>query len=419
MAEPARSSLPPALDREAAWPRYARILGALSTSGDARALVLAGLGLLLMQGGWAALDVAFGREPGETLREAVGPGGVPGWDSAAGGPGLVGAMTTGAMAAARPIRVLLGPIAGVFAIGQGNGSFCRSALATLWVLLVWGVAGGTIGRMAALRAGGSIERPRLRTSLRFVLRRTGALVAAPVVPLLLLGPLAAPGAVLGRLDQPGAPEADAVAEVLLGLPLVLSVPMAILLIGVVIGWPLMVLTVVVEGEDAFEAIGRSFGYLAWRPGSFALAVLAAWAGGAAGILIASAFARLVVHLTAWSLAIGGPEDRIGPAFWLGSGPGTAGPPAIGPWSAVVGGLLSAWIFTYAWSAAARIYVLLRQEVDGTPWADLGLPEEDARPFAPGPVPGPDPDDRGDPSSPGNQEGGKPPPLGLESPPAGW
>jgi hypothetical protein len=182
----------------------------------------------------------------------------------------------------------------------------------------------------------------------------------------------------------GSPGADAAAGLLLGVPLLLAVPSALLLIGLALGWPLMVATVAAEGEDAFDAVGRSFSYLSRRPGTFAGAAALLWAAGAVGLILASQFARLAIHLAGWGLAIGGPAARIAPAFsW--SGPGaTDWPPMMGAWMAAVGLLLHAWAFAYFWSASARLYLLLRAEVDGTPWHDLYAPEEDGEPFAPDP-----------------------------------
>ncbi len=47
------------------------------------------------------------------------------------------------------------------------------------------------------------------------------------------------------------------------------------------------------------------------------------------------------------------------------------------WLLVVWLLAYGWVYSYFWSAAAQIYLLLRQDVDGTPWDDIHLPERDA------------------------------------------
>ena len=41
--------------------------------------------------------------------------------------------------------------------------------------------------------------------------------------------------------------------------------MAILLLGALVGWPLMWATVSVEGTDAFDALSRSYAYTYHRP----------------------------------------------------------------------------------------------------------------------------------------------------------
>jgi hypothetical protein len=114
------------------------------------------------------------------------------------------------------------------------------------------------------------------------------------------------------------------------------------------------------------------------------------AAGAVGLVLVEQLARLVVHLAGWGLAIGGPEGRIAPGFaWSGGGLGSW-PVGWNRWREGIGLVLHAWAFSYAWSVKARIYVILRGEVDGTPWSDLYRPEEDDESFAPDPSDSPRP-----------------------------
>ena len=40
------------------------------------------------------------------------------------------------------------------------------------------------------------------------------------------------------------------------------------------------------------------------------------------------------------------------------------------WRGVIGLLIRGWIYAYFWTAASFIYLLLRHDVDGTPWSDV-------------------------------------------------
>ena len=36
-------------------------------------------------------------------------------------------------------------------------------------------------------------------------------------------------------------------------------------------------------------------------------------------------------------------------------------------------LAKSWIYSFFWTAAALVYLWLRQDVDGTPWSECDLP----------------------------------------------
>ena len=43
------------------------------------------------------------------------------------------------------------------------------------------------------------------------------------------------------------------------------------------------------------------------------------------------------------------------------------------WLGWVGILAKSWIYSFFWTAAALVYLWLRQDVDGTPWSECDLP----------------------------------------------
>jgi hypothetical protein len=296
--------------------------------------------------------------------------------------------------AADPWLVIVEPMRGLLVLDRGNAEFARSLLTLLWAVLVWGLIGGTIARMAVVGASGEVDGVGVGTTLRYVSRRIGALIAAPLGPLVALGLLAIPGAVLGWI---GRSESDLVAGLVSGMtivPLLLAIPSAILLVGVVISWPLMVLTVAIEGEDGFEALSRAFSYVRRRAGHYVLAVLGCWGLGTVGVMLAGLLAGLIIDLTSWALAMGGVDEQVATAFHreepLPTSFGDLPLPVPDAIRSVflrsVGLVAYAWAFSFFWSAFARIYLLLRLEVDGTPWHDLSDSDEQDEPFAPDPPP---------------------------------
>ncbi|CAN5673550.1 hypothetical protein BH23PLA1_BH23PLA1_43130 [soil metagenome] len=369
------------------WPR---LLGAIRVAIDARKVVLAALGVLLLLAGWTALDRAFaGRQGPEVLPRffETSPIDLP---IASDRESLLGVLGESAVLVADPYRVPATPFLGLFVLGGGWQTFWQAALAALWSLAVWGPIGGAIARISVLEAAGSAERIGLLTALRFSIGRLGSLLWPPLGALLGLAFFAALCALLGLLYQLESETAKVIAGALAFLPLLAGLIMALILLGLAAGWPLMILTVAAEGEDGFDALSRSYSYATRRPAQYAGSVLLCWAGGVVGLLLLGFVARLVLALAAWGLSFGAPDSEILRLF-----PPTADSTAgrvHGFWVQGIGLIVYAWIYAYFWSAFAHIYLLLRREIDGTPWEDVYLPEHDADPFAPASPKNPTPND---------------------------
>ncbi|WP_152051434.1 hypothetical protein [Tautonia marina] len=375
-------SIPPALvNRPSSW-RF--LLGAIGAAGSFRALVLAIVGLQLTVVGWGAIDGMSRNELGTIRRAMLGPR--PEIERFEGRDAVQVALARSARTILDPIRVVSGPVGSLLAIDPGRTGPGRSIGAALWGLVVWGVIGGAIGRLAVGRLNPVGEPVGVWSAVRFMGRRLRSVLAAPLGVMVVVGLLAIPAVLIGLMIALGGAGAEAIGSRLLVVPLLLAIPSALLVILLLVGWPLMVLTVAVEGEDGFEAVSRTVSYLRQRAGVFVGSIVLSGAAGAVGLVLVSQLARLVVHLAGWGLAIGGPSDRIAPGFaWSGSGLGSW-PAGWNGWRAGIGLVLHGWAFSFVWSAMARIYVVLRQDVDGTPWPDLYRPEaEDAEPFAPEPT----------------------------------
>jgi hypothetical protein len=274
------------------------------------------------------------------------------------------------------------PLAHAFRLGGGPSRAAHAALAGLWALLVWGVIGTAIARIAGLELATG-KRPSLWRSLRFAVPRTGTSAAVAAIPLLLaLFPLAIVGGVIGLLYRLGA-AGQVAGGVLAWIPLLLGLLAAVLLLGFVAGWPLMIASIAVEAEDAFDALSRAFSYVFQNPALLALLAGVAWLAGTAGVLLVALTMRVAVALAAWGLALGAPPGQVAAKF----GPLQVHPDSISAaihsgWMGFVSLLAYGWVYSFFWSAAVLIYLALRRAIDGTPTDDIGPAESTAPTLVP-------------------------------------
>jgi hypothetical protein len=371
----------PVAMRETSRFPWVRLVRAVGVAMDAKKLLLAALGLVLMHAGWAGLDALLPGSIGVSSLVGVTPLPSPFENPA----GLAGSLHDAAGLVADPVRAITAPFAALFALGRGTTGFLHAALASLWVALVWGLIGGAIARIAVVQVAAE-GRVGLGAALRYAAAKAPHLVGAPLSPLVGVGFFAALCAPLGLLYQIPGPVGATVAGILAILPLLAGLVMALILLGLAVGWPLMVATIAAEGEDTFDALSRSYSYVYQRPVRYAAYVALAWGLGILGLLVVGVFARAVVALAAWGLAFGAPDARLIELFRFRFAPIPRATPAAvhAAWLDLVVLLAFGWIYSYFWTAAAHIYLLLRHDVDGTPWHDLPTPGIDTPPLLPTP-----------------------------------
>ena len=205
--------------------------------------------------------------------------------------------------------MLAAPLRSFFALGQGADSALHGLLGLLWAIVVWGLVGGAIARLALVRVSRS---PGLSTfgAIRFALRHAVPLIATPLCAFLGVGSAALLCAGFGLLYWLPAGIGGVVGGILLFLPLVLGLIMALMLVGLVAGWPLMHASVAAEAEDLLDALSRSYSYLNQRLGKFVVLALLAWLVGIPGLLAVDLLAASVVHLATWGLSLSAPASSL-------------------------------------------------------------------------------------------------------------
>jgi hypothetical protein len=353
-------------------PSWIRLLRAIRLAFDLKKLVLAALGLIVLQAGWELLDRLF---PGssavtpDVFDVARNPGTVAGvildsivWEL----------IPSAAWRVTEPARMLASPLSSLFSLGKGAWWFLHALLASVWAIVVWGIVGGAISRMALVQVSQMHWLGPLG-AVRFALKFAAPLIATPLCPLLGVGLCAFVCAGFGLVYRLPAGIGGVLGGILLFVPLALGLVMAIMLIGLLAGWPLMHASVAAEAEDTLDALSRSFSYLNQRLGKFIGFAAVAWLAAIPGLLVVDVLAVSVVHLATWCLSLSAPAASLaGLNYPIPSG--AAVPQSAtafqGFWRGFVVLLDQSWVYVYFWSAASIIYLLLRHDVDGTSWGDV-------------------------------------------------
>ena len=254
----------------------------------------------------------------------------------------------------------------------------------LLALLIASIGGGAIARMTACQES-SGERLSVRVAMDFALERWGRLLWSLVLPLLIAAAIGMVIVLMGGFM--GAPVLDVVGGVLYGLALLLGFFVAFLLIGYALGFPMLIPAVACENCDGADAMQRAYAYGVSKPLHLLGYWLIALIGASLGFLLVSLFAMLMLNLTAmlFSALTDNPALRVAGGFELFSLSQrpleTVGGPwhsrwaasAIAFWQALTLCLVAAFVFSYFFTAATKIYLLMRRAVDGQDIEEIWRP----------------------------------------------
>lgn len=264
-------------------------------------------------------------------------------------------------------------------------TFAYFLFGSLWTLALWTIIGGTITRVAVVFLGLE-ERVSARDALIFTLRRFGQYFVAPLYPILGIGLLALPIAVLGLVMTSNV--GVLIAGIVWVFVLIAALGMAFLAVGLLFGWPLMWPVISAENGDAFEALSRSFGYTFQRPFHYAFYVLVATLFAALCWLFVGSFATVVVHMADWGASWGAGYERIAlierAAYMSEPYPAEVtstlrtGAKLIRFWEHLVLSVATGFAYSLFFCLASAIYLLLRQVDDETEFDEVYLDDDDER-----------------------------------------
>ena len=253
-------------------------------------------------------------------------------------------------------------------------------LSGVWSLAVWAWFGGAIARIAALYLArgetiGPVEA--LTASATKLLSAIGS----PVFCLIIIGVLGVLLALAGLMIR------LSFFAVLVGLVWFLvilgGVAIAIVAIGLFLGWPLMWSTIAVERTDAFDGVSRGYAYVYQRPLHLIFFLLVVGVLGLLSQAAISVFVDASLKATYWAVEGGAGEDRL--QALLDPPQTEEGQEALGYMTWAGGKLIRFWTIgalwvaasfpmAYLWPAATGIYMLLRRLIDSTEMTEVSYDE---------------------------------------------
>ncbi|MCC6125491.1 MAG: hypothetical protein IT426_11045 [Pirellulales bacterium] len=376
-----------------------------------RSLAMSALAVLLMATGWAVIGHIFSTEEASTswLKSFAGCpwkelvsivpdkpdlfGGVPpaaiDIDAAAKDIGAEKALarTTQKMAEQSKSSALHEPLTGSWSLLNQplwNGFDIKVTFGNTLCLIccglcaaaIWAFFGAAITRIAAVQLAAN-ERITWGAALRFACAKFFAYFCAPLLPLGAVAVVSLLVLSVGWLLWFNF-GAFVVGTFVWPLFLIGGLTIALLLVGLVFGWPLMWPTISTEGSDSFDALSRSYAAVYQRPLHYLFYVAVASLLGLLGWLFVKNFTAAAVWTTYWAASWGAGAGRIQElmnATHSGeklAGMAYAGAWMIHFWTGLAKLFAVGFSFSFFWNAYSAIYLLLRRDVDATEMDEVYL-----------------------------------------------
>lgn len=265
------------------------------------------------------------------------------------------------------------PFYQMFSEGVTFGQVFFLGLCGLWALLVWAFFGAAITRSAAIELAAR-ERIGWTAMVRHAASKWLSYVGAVLLPLAAVLAAVCLSALLGLFLRVG--PGILVASLVWPLMLLGWTLATALLLGLLVGWPLLWPVISSEGSDSFDAVSRTYNYLFSRPLQALFYVLVASVLGLLGWLLVSNFAAAVIYLSYWAAGWGAGEsvNAIRDGAELGF-LGGSGATLIRFWVVCVKLLAVGFLYSYLWTTAEAIYLLLRRDVDAREMDEVFMEDE--------------------------------------------
>jgi hypothetical protein len=399
--------------REVAWNElypWLILLKSVRIALMARVLILGAVGLVATTVGWELLTKTFASSSDPVIEvwkhdanlkiwdNAIKPGFEPLWVNTAAHSAEEIFESAHVWLVRAPVKIwtyFARPFVAMFDAKSPAG-FAFLLLCGVWELAVWGLIGGAITRIAALKFTRD-EAPGLIAALKHAGSKWFAYSLPPLVALAGASVFAIQLVILGLIMRLSV--FAFLAALVWPFVFLLGLMMAVLLIGALVGWPLMWATVSVEGTDAFDALSRSYAYVYHRPWRLLWYAIFALFLAVVSMFVVKVFASSSIALANWSVDWGlddvtmhkvvSPDAPLAaPEPKLNLAPGANAPvditipgddapaePELPPtlsatksiiafWKSGVALLVAGYQAGFLWVAAVGIYLLLRRDIDG-------------------------------------------------------
>ena len=251
-----------------------------------------------------------------------------------------------------PLETVHGPARELIQ-AERNWSRCASAVTRLlWALLVWGILGGALARMVAVRFARDESLP-IGAAIVSTARLWQSFLYGPLLPFFGAGLLTLGIFCVRLLEHWIGRDSGWLILVLGWIPLLLGFGVSALLMLTAVSWPLMVAAISTEGSDGFDGLSRAFGYVMNRPWYLLWLVALSCGVGLVASFFVWWFFDIAIHVTATTLQLQTPGTHF--------------------WGEVQFALRLAVLASFFWSNTTVIYFLLRQSDDGTPLDQVYIP----------------------------------------------
>lgn len=252
------------------------------------------------------------------------------------------------------------------------------------LLAIIAFLGGALARMMALHATRG-QRVAAMDAVLFSQKRFLSFLLAPAIPILLVLGMGLLLMALGLLAN------LPVLEILVGIGFVVALlvafVMALMLIGLAGGGPMLYPAIATEGTDAFDAIARAFNYLFSRPWRWLGLVLVSLVYAGITIIFVSWLLQMTRDMAIYFVASGvvagltvdgqsinrfealATDDwtRLPTSAMIASA-------ALGVWLFVIKALIAAFVINILLATQTWVYLILRAGADGTELDEVYLEE---------------------------------------------
>jgi len=269
------------------------------------------------------------------------------------------------------------PFIRIFRIDATFVQLAYCILGCLWSVVVWGLFGGAVTRIAAVALARE-DRLGLMPAVGFARQKWFSFVSGPLFPFVGVVMAVVPLMVIGwllRMDF-----LLPVAAILWPLVLLGGAFLAIVTLGLLLGWPLMWGTISTEGTDAFDALSRSYNYLRERPLHYLFYVVIAALYTGLCLAVTSVFIHILIHLAQWGFSWGYGTtnlreiltEPLPDASWFLR----SGAAIISFYDRCLLTLITAAGFGLFWTSMTAVYLLMRLRVDATELDEAYMPDEE-------------------------------------------